>query len=369
MEFSVSSAELLIHLNKANAPIGNNMSNSMMENFLFELEQSELTVTGTDGDVTIKSTLNVESSDIGNFCVPAKILVELLKSMSGQPVQFSLTEDQFNVELSSVYGKYSISGQDPKDFPMEQVQSDMESIELDGNILTRGFSKTQFAISTDDLRKSMTGLFFQIDFSKLVMVSTDSHKLVKYEYRGIDSDVTTSFVIPRKPLSMLKGMFEEESKVIIEYNDKRAYFTYGDTVLSCALMDTKFPDYRAVLPTDEPKLLKVRRADLLSSLKRLSLFANKATYQVVLDITENSLTLQAQDFDYANKATEQLPCEYESDDLTIGFNGKFLVEILNNFDVEYVIFKLYDYNRSSVIVPDENEDNEDLLMLIMPILI
>lgn len=369
MEFSVSSAELYYHLNKVIGPVGTNQVMPILEDFLFKLSGDELTITSTDLETTITTTLSVSSEDSGLFTCPAKMLLETVKSLQNQPITFEIDEKKRHIDITSSFGKYSMGGHDPADYPAVPDRTDTDSITLPTHVLMTAINKTLFAVSTDEMRKTMTGVYFQIDFNKVTFVATDAHKLVKYEYNGMESDVTTSFVLPKKSLLMLKGVIENEEDVTIEFDKSHAMFTCGSTMLACLMLEGKYPDYKMVIPNENPNSLKVRKNDLLQSLKRLSIFANKTTNQTVFNVTEHSLTLTSQDLDYSNEATEQLECEYDGKDLFIAFNAKFLIEMIGASETENVIFKLDEPNRPGILLPEENAENENLLMLIMPVML
>lgn len=369
MEFSVASAELYYHLNKVIGPVGTNNVMPILEDFLFRLSGDELTITATDLETTITTTLNVSSEDNGLFTAPAKMLLDTVKALQNQPITIAINEDNHHIDITSAFGKYSMSGHDPADFPEVPRQSDVDAIQLPAFVLTKAIGKTLFAVSNDEMRKSMTGVFFQIDFTKITFVATDAHKLVKYEFSGLESDVTTSFVLPKKSLVMLKNIIEGEEEVAFEFDKSHAMFTCGSTTLGCLMLEGKYPDYNMVIPANNPNMMTVRKNDLLNSLRRLSIFANKTTNQTVFNITEHSLTLTSQDLDYSNEATEQMTCEYNGKDLTIAFNAKFLIEMIQASDTENIAFKLDEPNRPGLLLPDENPENEDLLMLIMPVML
>ncbi len=369
MEFSVSSAELFYHLSKVIGPVGTNPVMPILEDFLFTLSGDELTITATDLETTITTSLNVSSDDDGHFTCPARMLLDTVKALQNQPITIEINTDNYHIDITSSFGKYAMSGHDPSDYPDVPRQADADAISLPSSILLKAISKTLFAVSNDEMRKTMTGVFFQIDFTKITFVATDAHKLVKFEYSGLESDVTTSFVLPKKSLILLKSIIENEEEVAFEFDKSHAMFTCGSTTLACLMLDGKYPDYNMVIPAENPNTLKVRKNDLLQSLKRLSIFANKTTNQTVFNITEHSLTLTSQDLDYSNEATEQLECEYQGKDLFIAFNAKFLIEMINASETENVIFKLDEPNRPGILLPENNEENQDLLMLVMPVML
>ena len=368
MEFSVSSSELLFHLNKVIGPVGTNKTMPILEDILFELNSSELTIITSDLESTIRTSLTVNSDDNGIFSCPAKMLLETVRSLENQPIVFNVDEDR-HIRISSSHGVYNMIGHDVDSWPRQEVGENLDSITLSSDVIIRGIEKTIFATSTDDLRKNMSGVYFQIDFSKLTCVATDAHKLVKYEYKNLTSDVTTSFIIPKKPLLFLKSILEPDEEVVFEFDNQAATFTCGDTVLSCRVLDLKFPDYERALAVNNENTLTVNKKDLLHSLKRLSIYANKTTNQTVFSIAEDSLTLTSEDIELANEATEQIPCKYTGDEIRIHFNARFLMEIVGSFDTDNIIFKLRDSNAATLLVPEENREGENIIMLIMPVIV
>jgi DNA polymerase-3 subunit beta len=232
----------------------------------------------------------------------------------------------------------------------------------------KGISNTLFATSNDDIRLAMTGVFFQIDFNKMNIVSTDAHKLVKYTVGNLATDIAASFIVPKKGLMLVKNILTEDEEVQISFNKTNVFFNMGKTMIACRLIDSKYPDYNAVIPVENPNIVTINRKDFLNSLKRTAIYANKSTYQIVLNIAESSMTVSAQDLDFSNEATEQLSCEFNADPMVIGFNGKFLLEMLTVLESDEVKLMLSTPNRAGLIVPAEEDSDEVLLMLLMPVM-
>jgi DNA polymerase-3 subunit beta len=369
MKFSVSSSDLLKHLQIAGGAIGSNPVLPILEDFLFTIEGRNLTISATDLETSIITTVDVNSDGNGRVAVPARILLDTLKELPGQPVTFNVNEENFGIEITSAYGKYKLAGENGDEFPNIPQAEEVDTVTLNSSLLGKAISKTLFATSNDDLRPAMTGVYLQVDFNKLTFVATDAHKLVKYTFSNVNSQVSTSFIIPKKALNLLKGSLPSDEDLKLSFNNANAFFSAGNIHLVCRLIDARYPDYNAVIPTDNPNTLSVPRSDFQNSLKRIAIYANKTTNQVILNITESSLTVSAQDLDFSNEATEQLPCTYNGDPLTIGFNAKFLIEMLNVLDTEEIKMELSTSTRAGILHPTQKEEGEDILMLVMPVML
>jgi DNA polymerase-3 subunit beta len=369
MKFSVSSADLLKQLQIAAGSIAQNTVLPILEDFLFTISNNKLQIAATDLETSITTEMDVKADSNGSIAVPAKILLETLKALPQQPITFNIDDTNFGIEITSSYGKYRLAGESGKDFPKIPEPDAVDTVGMPGKVLTQGINKTLFATSTDELRTAMTGVYFQVDFDKLTMVATDAHKLVKYTYNNLSSDVATSFIIPKKALNLLKGAIPEGEDVQLAFNKANAFFTFGNTHLVCRLIDAKYPDYNAVIPVDNPNLLSLPRVDFQNSLKRIAIYANKTTNQVVLNINDGSLTVSAQDLDFSNEATEQLACTYEGEPLVIGFNAKFLIEMLGVITSDEVKMELSTPTRAGILLPSEEPDEERILMLVMPVML
>ena len=261
MKFSVSSSELLKQLQIANGAIGTNPVLPILEDFLFTVNNNQLTIAASDLETSIMTSIEVMSDENGTGAIPAKILLETLKALPPQPVTFSIDPENFKVEITSSYGKYSLAGENGEDFPKIPEPDGVDQISISSETIIKGISKTLFATSSDELRPSMTGIFFQVDFNKLVLVSTDAHKLVKYSFPDSESEVSTSFIVPKKALNLLKNAISEEETAQMSFNKANAFFSFGNKQLVCRLIDAKYPDYNAVIPVDNPNLLTLSRVD------------------------------------------------------------------------------------------------------------
>ena len=369
MKFSVSSSELLKHLTTANGAIGSNPVLPILEDFLFNISNNKLTICATDLETSISTQIDVLSDANGMVAVPARILLDTLKALPEQPITFSINEENFGIEITSAYGKYKLAGENGEDFPEIPDANGVDSITVPAPVLSNAISKTLFATSSDELRPAMTGVYFQVDFDKLTFVATDAHKLVKYTFSEVKSEVSTSFIIPKKALNLLKSALPSGGEVKFSFNKANAFFSFDNTHLVCRLIDARYPDYNAVIPVDNPNLLTLPRKDFQNSLKRIAIYANKTTNQVILNITAESLTVSAQDLDFSNEATEVLECNYEGEPITIGFNAKFLGEMLGVLESDEIKLELSAPTRAGILLPSKDTDGESILMLVMPVML
>jgi len=369
MKFEVSSSDLLKKLQVSNGAIGSNPVLPVLEDFLFDLLGNTLTIASSDLETSIINSLDVSGKQDGKIAVPAKILLETLKALPEQPIVFTVETENRGITLQSSYGEYKLAGDAAEDFPELPTEQDVESVEIESARLSNAITKTMFATSSDELRLAMTGVLMQVDYNKIIFVATDAHKLVKYTFGDVNIDVASSFIIPKKSLGLLRNAIaHEEGLVKISFNPKNVFFNVGGSKVICRLIDAKYPDYNAVIPVENPYLLALGRRDFQSSLKRIAIYSNKTTNQVILNITENSMTISAQDLDFSNEATEQMSCTYTGEPMTIGFNAKLLIEMLGVLESDEIKIELSTPNRAGILLPSEQNDNETLLMLVMPVM-
>ncbi len=370
MNFIVSSASLLKQLSLIQGVLNSSNTLPILDNFLFEIKGSQLKVSASDLETTMSSKLTVESKEDGLIAIPAKMLIDILKNLSDHPIKFYVNKDNFQIEISSDYGKYKLSGQSGEEFPKVPEIEQSSSLTLPSDIIFRAITKSLFAAGNDELRPVMSGVFCELNSDNLTFVATDAHKLVRYRRLDAKSEKSTSFIIPSKPLNLLKNCLNSNSETKIEYNQNNAFFTIGDIHLVCRLVEGKYPNYEAVIPKENPNKLVIDRSLLLNSVKRVSIFANKTTHQVNLKLVGSSLNISAEDLDFANKADEKLTCSYNGEDMEIGFNSKFLIEMLNNIDTDEVSVEMSDPSRAGIILPENgNVSDEDILMLVMPVMV
>ncbi len=370
MKFIVSSTYLLKQLQVLGGVINNSNTLPILDNFLFELNDSKLTVSASDLETTMSSIIDVESTSTGSIALPARLLLDTLKTFPEQPLTF-VAEDNNTVEISSNHGKYALAYVDGNEFPKAVALENPSTTMVMGDILATAISKTIFAAGNDDLRPVMSGVFFQFSTEGLTFVATDAHKLVKYTREDVTANQVAEFIMPKKPLNLLKGILAgNDDTVTIEYNDSNAKFTFENSVLVCRLIDGKYPNYEAVIPKENPNKLTIDRNQFLNSVRRVSIFSNKTTHQIRLKIAGAELNISAEDIDYSNKAEERLTCDYQGDDMQIGFNSRFLTEMLNNLGANEVQLEMSLPNRAGILTPiDGLDEGERVTMLVMPVML
>jgi DNA polymerase III subunit beta len=370
MKFIVSSSALLKQLTSINGVITTNPVVPILENFLFEIQDGTLTITASDLQTSMITEMVVEAKENGNIAVPAKILLETLRNLPEQPVAFSIDEESYSIEISSDNGRYKLSGENATDFPRVPSIADPFTIDLSTEVLSSAINNALFATSNDDLRPAMTGVYMKISDTNTTFVATDGHRLIRYRRVDVASDMDHSIIIPRKALNLLKSSLPAENiNVSVEFNPANAYFKFNNVKLICRLIDERYPDYENVIPAENNNLMSINRLDLLSSLRRIAIYANKTTHQVRLKITGSELQISAEDLDFSNEANERLACDHDGEDIEIGFNAKFLIEMLNNIDSKEITLRLSAPNRAGLIVPKDQSENEDILMLVMPVML
>ena len=372
MNFIVSSSYLLKNLNSISGVITSNPVVPILENVLFEIEGGNLLITASDLQTSVMVELQVESKEDGSVAIPAKILIETLKNLPEQPVTFSIDDQNYNIEINSDNGRYKLAGENSADFPKVPGVNDGYSSDINSEILNSAISNTIFSTSTDELRPAMTGVFFKLSSTGCTFVSTDGHRLVKYIRTDIKGDeVDHDMILPRKSLNLLKSIIptDKSSDIKLDFNASNAYFSFENIKMVCRLIDERYPDYDNVIPSDNSNTVTITKSELLGSLKRISIYANKTTNQVRFKITGSEILISAEDLDFSNEANERISCEHDGDDIEIGFNAKFLIEMLSNIESEKVILKLSEPNRAGLLIPEDINDNEDITMLVMPVML
>lgn len=370
MKFIVNSSYLLKQLSNINGVITTNPVVPILENFLFEIEKNRLTVTASDLQTSMITEVTVESKEKGNIAVPARILLDTLKNLPDQPVTFSVDESTYSIEISSDNGRYKLAGENATDFPkVPSVSQDFSAV-LSSEVFARAINNTIFATSNDELRPAMTGVYINLGEKNTSFVATDGHRLVRYRRSDVKSDNGNAIIIPRKALNLLKSTLpSENTDVSIDFNMSNAFFRFANIRMICRLIDEKFPDYENVIPSANNIKMTINRQELLGSLKRISIYANKTTHQVRMKITGSELMVSAEDLDFSNEANERLSCEHEGGDIEIGFNARFLLEMLTNLDADQIRINMSAPNKAGVLTPAEKDKNEDILMLVMPVML
>lgn len=369
MKFIVSSTELLKHLQQIGGIVSTNTVLPILLDFLFKIENNRLSITGTDLETVMKVTVDVEAKEKGEVCIPARILLDSLKNLPEQPLTFTI-DSSFGVEITSDNGKYKVMGETPENFPKEPSAESSQSFTMPAGVMLDVINKCLFATSSDDLRPAMTGVYFEISEEGFIAVATDAHRLVKLTHPGVVGKESTHFIVPKKPLNLLKNLLTDpDEQLEIAYNDKHLFIRMNDAEMVCRLIDARFPDYKVVIPKNNPYLLTVNKSDFQNALRRVSVFSNKSTYHVTLTISGSELQMEGQDIDFSFEGNERMACNYDGEDMKIAFNAKFLVELLNAAETDEVVMHLSSPSNAGIIKPSEEKSDGELLMLVMPLMI
>ena len=350
MKFTISSSKLFSQLQAVSRVINSKNALPILDDVLFDVESVE---------------------GAGKVASAAKLLLETLKEFSEQPLVFTIDENNFAVNMVSQNGTYSFVGVNGNEYPeMPAVEGDAQSVAVPANVLQNAIEKTIFCTADDDLRPVMNGIFFDIAADKVTMVATDAHRLVRYTNTGVASGVTASFILPKKPAGLLKNLLAKaEEDVKVTFGQKNARFEFGSTIIVCRQIEGRFPNYNAVIPQANQNIVTVDRQTLLNACKRVAVFANNGTAQLRLALSENQIKISAQDIDFSTSAEETISCNYNGTPMAIGFKAPFLIDLLGSIASADVLLKLADPARAGLLVPVENEENEDVLMLLMPMLL
>ncbi|MBN1598682.1 MAG: DNA polymerase III subunit beta [Bacteroidales bacterium] len=374
MKFVVSSVELLNHLQAVSRVISSKNTLPILDNILFHLEGKKLELTASDLESTFITEMELENvSESGAIAIPARLLLDTLKEFSDQPLTFDVNLDTLGIVISSENGQFTIVGQSGSDFPQlpEIKEEEKSSFEIKSEVLLHGIANTIFATADDELRPVMNGIFFELSSDDITFVASDAHKLVRYKRTDITPGVDASFILPKKPASLLKNILVKSGiNIAVEFDSKNAHFVLPKYKLVCRLVEGNYPSYNSVIPAENPYKLIIDRLKFYNALKRVSVFSNQASNLIKLQLTGNQATVSAQDIDFSISAYERIPCQFEGDDLEIGFKSTFLVEILQNLQSSDVVVELSDPSRAGILLPLEKEnEDEDVLMLLMPMMI
>lgn len=374
MKFVVSSSELLSHLTAISKVISSKSTMPILDNFLFQISENQLTITASDVETTLITNMELDNVDgEGLIALPAKLLIDTLREFPEQPLTFQVDTSTFGVQIFSENGKYSIVGYDGEDFPeMPTIDEDAGALVMvTPKSLLKGIEKTLFATADDELRPVMNGIFVELRQDFMSFVASDAHKLVRYRRLDVKTETEASFILPKKPAALLKNLLpKQDFEVKIQFNDKFAFFTLSNYKLICRLVEGNYPSYNSVIPVNNPNTMTIDRLAFYNTVKRVSVFANQASNLVKLSLTASQVVVSAQDIDFSISAVERLACEYEGEDMEIGFKSTFLQEILANIPSSEVRLELSDPSRAGLLLPEEKEDDdEDVLMLLMPMMI
>lgn len=369
MKFIVSASSLLKQLQQISGVINANTVLPILEDFSFDITDKKLAITATDLETVMRVQMDVESNENGKVCVPAKILLDSLKNIPDQPLTFTIDKN-YGIEITSSNGKYKMMGENPDNFPKEPVADDTNNFTMTSSALVTAINKTLFAVSSDDLRPAMTGVYFELNKEYAQFVATDAHRLVRYKRTDVTCPNNDNFIVPKKPLNLLRNVLpDNDDEITISYNSNHLFVTHGTTRLICRLIDARFPDYKVVIPTDNPYKLVVNKNEFQGALRRINVFSNKSTNQVALAINGSELQLTAQDVDFSFEGNERMNCQYDGENLQIAFNAKFLIEMLNVADDNEVKVELSTPTKAGIVKPIEQEEGSDLLMLVMPLML
>lgn len=369
MNFIITSGTLLKHLQGISGVLSTSNTMPILDNFLFEIQDGRLTVSASDLETTMRTSMEVEAREDGKIAIPAKLLLDVLKTLPEQPCTFSIDPSNFAIEIAYDNGKSKMVGFNGDDFPRVPALENANSTRISGEILSRAINKTLFATGVDDLRPVMSGVYCQFSPENITFVATDAHKLVRFTRMDTQATGGSAFILPKKPLNLLRANLKGDEEVQLDYNESNAVFSFNDMTLICRLIDGKYPNYEAVIPKENPNILIIDRQQFLSSIKRVSIFANKTTHQIKIKLAGSELSLSAEDLDFSNEANERLTCNYDGDDMEIGFNSRFLLEMMNNIDTNEVKLEMSDPSRAGLLKPVDSNENEDILMLVMPVML
>lgn len=372
MKFNISSTSLSGRLQAVSRVINSKNSLPVLDCFLFRLENSVLSVTASDSETTMVTTVAVNNSDSdGAFAVVAKTILDALKELPEQPLEFDVNTETFGITVKYQNGTYNLMGQNADEFPQSVAVSD-EAVRLsmDAQVLMSGINRAFFATADDELRPVMNGVYFDITTEDITLVASDGHKLVRCKILDARGSERAAFILPKKPASLLKSLLSKESGEIgIAFDQRNAVFTLENYRMVCRLIEGRYPNYNSVIPQNNPYKATVDRQQFLGALRRVSIFSSQSSSLIKLRLLENMIIVSAQDIDFSTSAEETLVCQYTGDMMSIGFKSSFLIEILNNISAGEVVVELADPSRAGIILPIEQEENEELLMLLMPMML
>ena len=368
MKFNIDGKLLQQQLSAVNKVINSKNALSILDNFLFELNGNELIITGSDQENTVKAKLEVFDCDgTGRIAVPAKTILEITKEVSNQPVSFELNVQTGEIDLTFLNGHFRFMGINADEFPKgDNMEEDAVTFTMPAAVVLKGIENTVYAVSQENIRPIMTGIYWDIHNEDVVFVASDTHKLVRYITREVAPGFERGFIMPSKPANILKGIIGKEDIVNIQIGQKGASFTFGAFTLTCRFIKGNYPNYNRVIPTDNPYMVTVDRQSMLNAMRRVAIFASKASSLVKMEMTPGLMRLAAQDLDYGTSAEERVMCDYQGNDMTIGFNSAYTLEILNNMGGDTCVIKLSDPARPGIFQPLEQEPNTELTTIQMP---
>ena len=372
MRFAVSSTALSSKLSALSRVINSKNALPILGDFVFEIKENVLYLTASDSENVMKTQLDLTESD-GNsrFAIANHDLLEAVKGFSEQPITFEVNQEQNIVRISYQNGLFSLPIENADEFPMAQsVSENANTITLPNAILAENINRSIFATAQDELRPVMNGIYFDLTPDCLAVVASDGHKLVRNKVFTIKSEQPAAFILPKKPANLLRNLLGKDGgDVTIRFDERNAEVNYGDGTIQCRLIEGRYPNYNSVIPQSNPNELRVDRLGLLAALRRVQPFANDSSNLIRFHVEDSTLQLDAEDYDFSKTATERMSCEYNGQTMSIGFKGSSFIEVLSNFDCPDVIIQLADPSRAGLVLPSEQPENQDVLMLMMPMLI
>ncbi len=373
MKFIVSSTDLLSHLQSIVRVISNKNTMPILDNFLFRMKDHVLTITASDIETTMETSLHVDNVEQeGAVAIPAKLLIDTLKEFPEQPLAFVVDPSKYSVEISWASGKFQLPGSSADDYPSKPTMgTESGSIVMPADVLLEGLNRTLFATADDELRPVMNGIYFDLQPNGTTMVASDSHKLMYYKRTDIVSENQLAFILPKKPAALLKSSLSKvNDNVTLAFDNKNAVFTFPGYSLICRLVEGNYPAYRSVIPTNNESKVLVDRVEFLNAVRRVSVCSNQASNLIKLKVSGNSIVISAQDLDFSVSAHERVNCTFNGDEIEIGFKSTFLSEILANLSSTNVSLELSDPSRAGLVLPVEKDDEqEETLALLMPMTI
>lgn len=372
MRFNVSSTSLSNRLQTISRVQSSKNALPILDCILFELANGELKMTASDSETTMVTTVEVmDAEGEGKFAIGAKQLISSVKEISEQPIMFQVDSNSSAIEITYQNGKYNLIGQNGYEFPVPSSVSDSaRSLTIDAQVLFNGISRSLFAAADDELRPQMNGVYFDMTPESTTFVASDGHKLVRNRVFSVHVDEPSAFILPKKPALLLKTVLPKaEGDTIVRFDDRNAEIQMTDYTISCRLIEGRYPNYNSVIPTDNPFRVTADRMAFISALRRVSVFASQSSALIKIHVDQGTLTVSAQDLDFSTSAEEHLMCDYDGTPMSIGFNGPFLLDVLNSITSSDIVLELADPSRAGVITPAEQEENEDLIMLLMPMML
>ena len=372
MRFSISSTALSSKLNILSKVISPKNSINILECFLFEVQDNKLILTASDNTNMMKCTIDLNESDSnGSFCVPNRIMLQSVKELADQPLIFDVNMDDCSIQMHYMNGSYKIFGQKADEYPrLKGLEGEATTTTIPSEVLANNINRTIFATAQDELRMVMNGLYFDLKEDYMAIVASDGHKLVRNRIYGCKTEIPASFILPKKPATLLRSVLGADgADVTISFNQTNAEIHFADGLLSCRLIEGRYPNYNSVIPQDNPNTVTLDRKTLISAMRRVMPFASESTQLIKLRLEYNNIEITAEDLDFATSARENLACEYGGMPMSIGFKGGALYEICNNISSDEIVIELADPGRAGLISPAQQPEGEDLLMLIMPMLI